>query len=97
MKRKMPVTLLAASILLIAMISLTACAGEKTSSAPVVVLPELQAYGPEFQVRLADELGDLRPFDCPRTGRPHPDCSALAVYAADHQHLRDQIRAAQGD
>lgn len=66
-------------LLVIAMLSLTACAA--APSRPAVVCPPVAAYDRDFQARLADEIQRL------------PPGAALERAMLDYARLRDQARA----
>jgi hypothetical protein len=76
--------------------SLFACAAVNSDYVPPVLIaaPDLEAYGPEFQARMADEL-EAMPEACDRID-PNPTCSAIARAVMDYGKLRDQVRAMEG-
>ena len=69
-------------LLVIATLSLTACA--TAPSRPSVVCPPVAAYDRAFQARLADEIQRL------------PPGAALERAMLDYARLRDQARACAG-
>lgn len=68
-------------VLLIAAISLTACATATSEPRMVTVCPPVVEYSREFQARAADELDLL------------PEGSAIAEMLANYSVMRDQARA----
>jgi len=70
--------------LVIAAISLTACATESSEPRMATVCPPVVEYSREFQARAADELDLL------------PEGSAIAQMLADYSVMRDQARACKG-
>ncbi|WP_299444674.1 hypothetical protein [uncultured Rhodospira sp.] len=60
----------------------------------VVVAPELEAYSPEFQGRMADELDTMAEACDPLD--PNPTCSAVARAILDYGELRARVRAMEG-
>ena len=71
------------AVLVIAAISLTACATVASDTRVTTVCPPVVEYNREFQVRAADELDLL------------PEGSAIAEMLADYSVMRDQARACQ--
>ncbi len=73
---------LALPLLVIATLSLTACA--TAPSRPSIVCPPVVTYDRAFQARLADEIQRL------------PPGAALERAMLDYARLRDQARACEG-
>lgn len=71
------------AVLVIAAISLTACATVASDTRVTSVCPPVVEYNREFQARAADELDLL------------PEGSAIAEMLADYSVMRDQARACQ--
>lgn len=71
------------AVLVIAAISLTACATATSEPRMATVCPPVVEYSREFQARAADELNLL------------PDGSAIAEMLSDYSVMRDQARACQ--
>lgn len=69
------------AVLVIAAISLTACATVASDTRVTTVCPPVVEYSREFQARAADELDLL------------PEGSAIAEMLADYSVMRDQARA----
>lgn len=69
------------AVLVIAAISLTACATVASDSRVATVCPPVVEYSREFQARAADELDLL------------PERSAIAEMLADYSVMREQARA----
>ena len=69
--------------LVLAAISLTACATVASDTRVTSVCPPVVEYNHEFQARAADELDLL------------PEGSAIAEMLADYSVMRDQARACQ--
>ena len=70
-----------ATALVIATISLTACATVASDSRVATVCPPVVEYSRDFQARAADELDLL------------PERSAIAEILSDYSVMRDQVRA----
>jgi hypothetical protein len=68
------------AVLVIAAISLTACATVASDPRVATVCPPVVEYSREFQARAADELDLL------------PEASAIAEMLADYNVMRDQAR-----
>lgn len=69
------------AVLVIAVISLTACATVASDPRVATVCPPVVEYSREFQARAADELDLL------------PEGSAIAEMLADYSVMREQARA----
>ncbi|RDD69917.1 hypothetical protein DVR11_19345 [Paracoccus versutus] len=69
------------AVLVIAAISLTACATATSEPRTATVCPPVVEYSQELQARAADELDLL------------PDGSAIAEMLSDYSVMRDQARA----
>jgi len=54
----------------------------------------LEAYSPEFQGRMADELDTMAEACDPLD--PNPTCSAVARAILDYGELRARVRAMEG-
>lgn len=72
------------AVLVIAAISLTACATATSEPHMATVCPPVVEYSRDFQARAADELDLL------------PEGSALAEMLSDYSVMRDQARACDG-